>query len=202
MLTISHCPPVHDYDSIVGIDPSINEAGVAVVTASGRPTSCIQISARRDASDHWQAKATYMAHQIATTASINGGKRCFIVIETPGNWFTTKGVDSKNNGAVQKLYCVVGMIIAACQSLDNAVAIATVEPSGWKGQTPKPIMEKRCHKMLEMHGMHCDLPYTDSMEALMLAHKVSADLARQSNTVDIVWRRYMQPAQCTITSII
>jgi len=70
------------------------------------------------------------------------------VIETPENWGGARGQISKDKGAIQKLYAVVGSIIQYVSSLPFTMGTWGVTPTHWKGQLPKAVTVARVTERL------------------------------------------------------
>lgn len=126
----------------------------------------------------WKERAIQMARvvkEIAVQELGKGARRTRAVIETPDNWFTDRGEDSKRDEAVQKLYWFVGHLVGALEGLMYHAGyiqdIWTVVPKAWKGQTPKPIMHDRGVKALTDQGWILDPKKFkhDVAEAVLLA---------------------------------
>lgn len=98
----------------------------------------------------------------------------WLVCETPDNWFTDKGMDSKNAGDIQKLYWFVGALLGAIQHRAaggiGLQEIWTTIPKAWKGQTPKRIMVERAMRQLDRCGIWPEKTIPDDAgEAVLLA---------------------------------
>jgi hypothetical protein len=147
MSTMSHTLPHY----VIGIDPSLGNLGMSIYSLNRQKTEKVYFIHQPLGGSDWMLRATQMAmqveHEIVMLSRLDMN-RVFLIIETPSNWFTEKGMDSKNAGDIQKLYWFVGCIAHACAHYP-VDELWTVIPSAWKGQTPKPIMVDRACTHLE-----------------------------------------------------
>lgn len=104
-----------------------------------------------------------------------------IVIETPANWFNERGIDSKNNGAVQTLYQTVGAIMGVLVRCEGVASIWAIEPTQWKGQAPKEVMMARCRRdCASLVKITTGMPH-DTAEAILLGRKATLERMTKSD---------------------
>ncbi len=160
-------------DYLIAIDPSLRSLGYAmfkkskalVLAGVARPRLA-RITARSYhqrgvslADDLWRYLEPVMTVK----------KSADIIIELPTNWFNERGMASKDNEAIQKLYYFVGALIGILYNKPNVHSIWGVTPMAWKGDVKKPIMVERAHRYLKNLGRDIDekIPH-DTCEALLL----------------------------------
>lgn len=142
----------------IGIDPSIISTGIAIVNNDMlQPISVIN-STSSDVSYH--QRSLDMATTIVTTleaAICKFSLHRTLLMEVPEHWGNTKGEASERSESVQKLYCLVGILLHrllyGCKFLDH---VCIITPSKWKGQVKKHITEARLQAYLERYN--CPLP--------------------------------------------
>lgn len=165
---------------VIGIDPSLGKLGMSIYSLHQQQTETFWYITQPLGGPDWMSRAVRMAQGTVDlvdrhwNTEVDGENRVVAAVETPSNWFTDKGMDSKNAGDIQKLYWFVGhltsCLIASAAWLDLA-EIWTVVPNAWKGQTPKSIMVTRAVTHLRESSIEFDekdLPH-DAAEAVLLA---------------------------------
>lgn len=152
---------------ILSIDPSIASLGYAVhmlgsfydenkkefpywqIMDAGR----IQV---RDTKLPYQLRAMTMCEGLLQSKSVLPmmarlrQQATLIVTETPSNWFTDKGMASKDDEDIQKLYWMVGALSASCKyGFKGRCIMLAVTPQVWKGQANKKIVQGRAEKYMK-----------------------------------------------------
>lgn len=199
MSTSSLNPPTH----VIGLDPSLRKLGISLYSLTCDKTLwAMQVSQPSESHTDWQQRAIKMATtvSVALVQAMNstdfdpgdGVEDLWLVSETPDNWFSEKGIDSKNAGDIQKLYWFVGMMVSnlrMCALEINLRQIWTVVPKAWKGQTPKPIMEKRAARWLDSCGICPEKPIPDDAAEAVLLARIAAEKFRTNPEEGKGWAR-------------
>ena len=167
------------------IDPSMRSLGYALASIDQSNIQYLSygsLVALGDEKDTpWRLRSYEMAdalyRDVGALLSVHRIKSLSVITEVPDNWFTEKGMDSKNNEAVQKLYFFTGCMIGVLKGLSECTAVYATVPSQWKGQAPKRVMIQRCIGVLQRRvGDHITpgqvraMP-DDTVEAIMLMEK-------------------------------
>jgi len=167
----SDSAPSADY--LISIDPSLRSLGYAVfkknkdliVAGVARPRK-VKIVGKS-----YHQRGAILADDLwrYLESFIDSEKSADIIIELPTNWFNERGMTSKDNEAIQKLYYFVGALIGILYNKPNVFSIWGVSPMAWKGTTPKPVMIERAYKYLKTMGKDTDIKMPhDTCEALLL----------------------------------
>lgn len=163
--------PSSDY--LISIDPSLRSLGYAifkrsmalVVAGVARPRKA------RIAGKSYHQRGVVLADDLwrYLESFMDSKKSADIIIEVPTNWFNERGMTSKDNEAIQKLYYFVGTLIGILYNKPNVFSIWGVTPMAWKGSAPKPVMVERAYKYLKNLGRDTDIKMPhDTCEALLL----------------------------------
>lgn len=123
----------------IGIDPSINTCGWAIVSSKRGLIKCGLILG--DSKRDWTCAAFNMAVKVAEVCPHAGGR---ITIELPQTWSSSRGIPAKMGGAIQKLYFLVGAIYVRLGGACHLVPV-----SKWKGNVPKKVTY---HRMKSKYG--------------------------------------------------
>jgi hypothetical protein len=140
----------------------------------------------------WKQRAMDMAQVTRLTAEIELMRLTTVdqvigVVETPSNWFTSKGMASKDSEDIQKLYWFVGAMAQQLTSLEQLTHLYAVIPQKWKGQTPKPVMVSRAKVVMERDGFEIGKGFThDAAEAVLMAIR-TAEAFDQKKEGPIGW---------------
>lgn len=161
---------------LLSIDPSIVSLGWALHHGVDKDMEFLRAGAisQKTHTDYYfrGAAACYtLRHLISST--VEKGQEVWVVIECPANWFSEKGIQSKDNEAVQKVYACVGALVSGLVFHPDVSQIYTVSPSGWKGNAQKQHMIRRWERLRRIKGIHIreekgSVPH-DTIEAIMLA---------------------------------
>lgn len=123
----------------------------------------------------YHTRAYWMAENVAHFAALSltpfrPDPKIDVIIEVPNNWFTDKGMGSKDSEDIQKLYFQVGAIIGVLASVEWVQGVWCVTPNTWKGTTPKPVMVQRAQTFAQQQHVFLrqNTPH-DTCEAILLA---------------------------------
>lgn len=171
---------------IIAIDPSLKNLGFAVIDWSGLIRHAIILQQLTSHNVSYHARGLWMAREVHRLIDnvvlpnilqhmpqglpLVQRDQLDVVMEVPTNWFNERGIASKDDEAVQKLYYQVGAIVGTLCAHPNVSGIWVVEPMQWKGQAPKNVMKERAFKYAARQGIN--LPDTvphDTCEAILLA---------------------------------
>lgn len=178
---------------VVAIDPSIRSLGLACSTiCHPRPVFCSGIEQRTDTDESWQGRALGMA-MIAMSVLIEQLNQHDIdeviaVVECPNNWFTGRGISSKDNEAVQKLYFFVGALLQQLSILSSVKHCFTVTPGDWKGQVGKSVMLSRAAHYYSTYDLNWPASITDDAAEAILLARVGAEYLEKGIGSPRSWR--------------
>lgn len=165
--------------TLITIDPSLRNLGIAMFGMTDEHISSLMclggIHNPAKDNDDWFLRASLMVQAVETfIESVRvTGEPFLLVTETQENWFGPKGEDSKNSGAIQKLYFFTGALSQLFPRVANYEGAYGIGPSTWKGQVSKEVMMDRAHRWLEAKGWGEPLNMThDIAEALLLGKYV------------------------------
>lgn len=172
---------------ICSVDISIKNLGYAFLKPEGEIVTVGILQQDTPQSVDYHTRGWHMARQLLrvieeAAESIEGPLD--VILEVPSNWFDSRGMDSKNSEAVQKLYYQAGAIVGALATSKGVHSIWTVTPIQWKGTTPKDVMVRRAKAFAGAQGIFLrnGIPH-DSCEALLLG-KYAVQL-RQEDGYDV-----------------
>ncbi len=191
-------PPTQENSLILAIDPSIQSLGYALgATGKKNPTffeaGVIKISSRHA---KYHVRGLHMAmniiHILPPTSTVD------VVIETQTNWFTHRGMASKDNEAIQKLYYTTGCLVTHLAICPSVRRIFGVSPNQWKGQLPKKVMIDRATHLLELQNKRL-IPQTphDTYEAVMILEYANQHLntKNQNKKLELIHERNIGATQ-------
>lgn len=149
------------YATILAIDPSLADTGVAVLRAikPGQPhqVQYARLAAQTATTDILSARVDRMVATVRGVAhSVLIDPPHAVIIELPRIHVVTRG-GKADPADIIRLAVLVG---ALCQHWTQVGSIVRlIEPADWKGQTPKDVTEKRCRAILtESEFRVIDLP--------------------------------------------
>lgn len=165
---------------LLAIDPSINNLGYAIFSKGGALIHAGFLQQEADRSLDYRARSLAMAQGVERLLDLSTEgdvlaphfQSVDLLIETPENWFGGRGMASKDDEAVQKLYLLVGTVIGTMAASLVVGSIWGAFPTAWKGQTPKDIMKSRAIRYAGTQGINLppSVPH-DTCEAILLGKK-------------------------------
>lgn len=184
---------------IVAVDPSLHNLGFAVLHLDTARTPIVtQFTFRNSATLDYRTRAMAVCQHVAVAINtVTKSEQAMFVLECPTNWFTSKGMASKDNEAVQRLYFLAGMLLATAAHCKGIYSCWGIEPGQWKGTTPKPVMMQRAINHLQKGaGPVQDLNEmpSDAAEAFLLARHAYNNLIAAEHQLRTPYVRVHQDA--------
>ena len=127
----------------IGIDPSINDVGMAAVRDTISGPKVVQTVILHPQGNGLAFKLVNLRKLATSRLRDFCNKPQKVIIEWPEYFSSATGVAAAKQGSLIKLVAAATTLIHCCMDAYD-VQPTFVTPTVWKGQLPKSVIEKRC----------------------------------------------------------
>jgi Holliday junction resolvasome RuvABC endonuclease subunit len=154
----------------MGVDPSIRNTGVAILSQSGNQFETTVLSPPKSSDEE---RIAYLYIQFKT---LQLDEFTLVGIEKPAVEHSKRGFKARETGRIDKLYLAYSAIICGLVEA-KAYKIIPLTVNQWKGQVPKTVTQQRMEKKYGAEALE-GLSH-DEIDALAIANKIFNDVKRQ-----------------------
>lgn len=127
--------------AVMGIDPSINVMGYALVTKDAIIYSGTLRAPEDVKTQHLASRVQYMLWSLRNV--MNEGKPDEVVVERPKMWGGKVSEGANNSESLLILSTMVGALVGMFYEASPDLPVRLPTPSNWKGDLPKHITQRK-----------------------------------------------------------